>query len=61
MQVVDKFEQGQEDGRKRTSVDGKHDDWNHQEDLTLVKTQDPSSPDNDAVGDNKLNLGDGHG
>ena len=55
MQVVDKVEQGQEDGRKRTGVDRKHDDRNHQDNLALVRTQYPGPPDDDAVGDNKLN------
>jgi hypothetical protein len=55
MQVVDKIEQCQEGGRKRTGVDCKHDDRNHQDDLTLVRAQYPSPPNNDAVGDKKLN------
>ena len=47
--------QGQEEGRKRTDVDYEHDNWKHQNDLTLVRTQDPSPPDDDAVCDNILN------
>jgi hypothetical protein len=46
--------QGQEEGRKRTCVDWKHDHQNHQDNPTLVRTQYPSPPDNDAIGDNKL-------
>ena len=47
--------QGQEDGRKRTGVDDKHDHRNRQDNPTLVRTQDPSPPDHDAVSDNELN------
>ena len=46
--------QGQLEERKRTGVDCKHDNRNHQDNLTLVRTQDPSPPDDDTVGDNKL-------
>jgi hypothetical protein len=55
MQVMDKIEQCQEDGRRRTGIDCKHNDRNHQDGLALVRTQDPSPPDNNAVGNNKLN------
>ena len=47
--------QGQEDRRKRTGADYKHDHRNNQDNPTLVRTQDPSPPDDDAVGDNELN------
>jgi len=40
---------------KRTGVDYKHDHRNHQDNHALVRTQDPSPPDDDAVGDNELN------
>ena len=40
--------------RKRTGVDTKDDDRKHQDDPILVRTQDPSPPDHDAVGDNIL-------
>jgi hypothetical protein len=45
----------QEVGRKHTGVDSKHHDGSHQDNCTLVRTQDPSSPDNNAIGDNILN------
>jgi hypothetical protein len=41
-------------GKKRTGVDAKDDDRNHQDDPILIRTQDPSSPDHDTVGDNIL-------
>jgi hypothetical protein len=46
---------------KRTGVNYKHDHRNHQDNPTLVRTQDQSPPDDDAVGDNELDevLGDG--
>ena len=46
---------GQEEERKRTSVDCKHDDRNHQDNLTLVRTQNPSPPDDDAISNDVLN------
>ena len=46
--------QGREDEKKRTSVDSEHDHWNHQDNLSLVRTQDPSSPHDDTISDNKL-------
>jgi hypothetical protein len=39
----------------RTGVDSKCNDRSHQDNPTLVRTQDPSPPDDDAVSDNKLN------
>ena len=36
-------------------VDYKHDHRNHQDNPTLDRTQDSSTPDDDAVGDNELN------
>jgi hypothetical protein len=42
-------------GGKRTSVDSKRDDRKHPDNPTLVRTQDPSPPDEYAVGDNILN------
>jgi hypothetical protein len=53
--------QGQEVGRKRTGVDYKHDHRNHQDNPTLVRTQDPSPPYDDAVGDKKLSYVSGNG
>jgi hypothetical protein len=47
--------QSQEEGRKRTGVNCEYDDRNHQDNPLLVGTQDPSPPDDDAVGDNILN------
>ena len=41
-------------GEKRTGVDAKDDDRNHQDDLILIRTQDPSPQDYDTVGDNIL-------
>ena len=44
-----------EEGRsKRTRVDRKDSNRKHQDDLTLARTQDPSPPDNDAVGEDIL-------
>jgi hypothetical protein len=43
-------EQGQEEGRKRTGVDCKEEERKPQENPTLVRTQDPSTPDDDAIG-----------
>ena len=40
--------------RKRTGVEGKDHDGKHQDDPILVRTQDPSPPDHDTVGDNIL-------
>jgi hypothetical protein len=40
--------------RKHTGVDGKDDDRRHQDGLIHVRTDDPSSPNNDAIGDDKL-------
>src|SRR5712691_7357710 len=40
--------------RKRTGVDAKDDDRQHQDYPILVRTQDPSPPDHDTVGDNIL-------
>ena len=40
--------------RKRTGVDGKDDDRQYQDYPILVRTQDPSPPDRDTVGDNIL-------
>jgi len=40
--------------RKRTGVDAKNDDRNHQDDLILVRTQDPGAPDHDTVSHNIL-------
>jgi hypothetical protein len=45
----DEAEQGQEEGRKRTGVDCKQDEGKPQEIPTLVRTQDPSTPDDDAI------------
>jgi hypothetical protein len=45
---------GQEEGGKRTSIDCEQDHWNHQGNPTLIGAQNPSPPDNDAVGDNIL-------
>jgi hypothetical protein len=47
--------QSQEEGRKRTGVNCEYDDRNHQDNPTLVGTQDPSPPDDDTVGDDILN------
>jgi hypothetical protein len=46
--------QGREDGKKRTCVDSEHDHWNHEDNLSLVRTQDPSPPHDDAIRDDKL-------
>jgi hypothetical protein len=46
---------GQEEGRKRTSVDSKRDDRNHQDNPTLIRTQNPSPPDDDTIGNDILN------
>ena len=40
--------------RRRTGVDAKEDDRKHQDDPILVRTQDPSPPDHNTVGENKL-------
>jgi hypothetical protein len=45
---------GQEDGRKRTGVYYKHDHRNHQDNPTLIRTQDQNPPHDDAVGDDAL-------
>ena len=47
--------QGQEEGRKRTGVDCEHDHRSHQDNPSLVRTQDPGPPDDDAIGDKILN------
>jgi|SRR6266850_339922 len=36
----------------RTSVDCEHDNRNHQDHFTLARTQDPSPPNDDGVGNN---------
>jgi hypothetical protein len=40
---------------KRTGVDSERGDRNHQDNPPLVRTQDPSPPDDNAVGNNILN------
>ena len=40
--------------KKRTGVNGKNHDRKYQDDPILVRTQDPSPPDYDGVGDNIL-------
>ena len=40
--------------RKRTGVDAKDDDRKHQDGPILVRTQGPSPPDHNTVGENKL-------
>ena len=40
--------------KKRTGVDSKNHDRDFQDDPILVRTQDPSPPDHDTVGDNIL-------
>lgn len=45
----DEAEQGQEEGRERTGVDCKQEERKPQEKPTLVRTQDPSTPDDDAI------------
>jgi hypothetical protein len=43
-----------EKASKRTGVDGKDDDRRHQDGLIHVRTDDPGSPNNDAISDDKL-------
>ena len=43
-----------EKASKLTGVDGKGDDWRHQDSLIRFRTDDPSSPDDDAIRDDKL-------
>ena len=51
----DEAKQSQEEGRKRTDVDCKQEDRNPQENPTLVRTKDPSTPDDDAISYDILN------
>ena len=48
---VEQIKKGEQ---RRTGVGAKHDDGKHQDDPILVRTQDPSPPDHNTVGENIL-------